>query len=223
MSRLLLALAVFIALHSVPAIPALRGRLIERMGRRPYLVAYSIVSTLVLGWLFFEALQTDYIELWEPAPWQAWITFLLAPIGLFLVLSGLISPNPFSVTLRRQTDRMGAIVRLTRHPVLWGFFLWATGHIAPNGDLRSLLLFGGFALFSLGGVAMQERRSRKRLGARWAALSEGTSLGFRNPLGIGWDAPVWLALAPTALAVALLLGGGHLAAFGVDPTALATS
>ncbi|MCV3768965.1 NnrU family protein [Rhizobium sp. TRM95796] len=222
MSRLILALAVFIALHSVPAIPALRGRLIERMGRRTYLVAYSIVSTLVLGWLFYEALQTDYIELWEPAPWQAWITFLLAPIGLFLVFSGLISPNPFSVTLRRQTDRMGVIVRLTRHPVLWGFFLWATGHIAPNGDLRSLLLFGGFALFSLGGVAMQERRSRKRLGARWAAFSEGTSLGFRNPLGIGWDAPVWLALGLTAFAVALLLGGGHLEAFGVDPMAMAT-
>lgn len=223
MIRLLLALAVFIALHSVPAIPTLRGRLVGKMGRRTYLVAYSIVSTLVLGWLFYEALQTDYIELWEPAPWQAWITFLLAPVGLFLVTAGLISPNPFSVTLRRQTGKMGAIVRLTRHPVLWGFFVWAIGHIGPNGDLRSLLLFGGFALFSLGGIAMQERRSRRRLGARWAAVSEGTSLGFRNPLGIGWDAPVWLALALIALAVALLLGGGHLTAFGVDPTALATS
>ena len=222
MTRLLLALSVFIALHSFPAIPALRGRLVGKMGRRTYLIAYSIVSTLVLGWLFYEALQTDYIELWEPAPWQAWTAFLLAPVGLFLVTAGLISPNPFSVTLRRQTDRMGAIVRLTRHPVLWGFFVWAIGHIAPNGDLRSLILFGGFALFSLGGVAMQERRSRKRLGARWTIVSKGTSLVLRNPLKIRWDASAWLAFALTTLTLALLLAGGHLETFGVDPMAMAT-
>ncbi|MCV3768694.1 NnrU family protein [Rhizobium sp. TRM95796] len=222
MIRLLIAFSVFIALHSVPAIPALRGRLIEKMGRRAYLIAYSVVSTLVLGWLFYEALQTDYIELWEPAPWQAWITLLLAPVGLFLVTAGLISQNPFSVTLRRQTDKVGAIVRFTRHPVLWGFFVWAIGHIAPNGDLRSLLLFGGFALFSLGGVAMQERRGRKRLGARWTIVSKGTSCVFRNPFNIRWDALARLAFALTVLTAALLLRGGHLETFGVDPMAMAT-
>ncbi|WP_137155604.1 NnrU family protein [Rhizobium sp. FKL33] len=223
MIRLLIAFSVFIALHSVPAIPALRGRLIEKMGRRAYLIAYSVVSTLVLGWLFYEALQTDYIELWEPTPWQAWITFLLAPVGLFLVTAGLISQNPFSVTLRRQTDKVGAIVRFTRHPVLWGFFVWAIGHIAPNGDLRSLLLFGGFALFSLGGVAMQERRSRKRLGARWNSMADGTSFFVCSPLAVRWDWPAWLALGVTTLLAAALIDGGHLLVFGVDPVTLATS
>jgi uncharacterized membrane protein len=228
MSGLIAAFALFIALHSIPAIPALRNRIIATIGRRTYLTLYSVVSTLVLVWLFWEALRTDYIELWEPAAWQAWVTIVAAPSGIFLVVAGLLSRNPFSVSVRQGDSDRGAIVEITRHPVLWGFLLWSAGHVVPNGDLRSLILFGGFAAFSLAGIVMLERRARRRLGEIWHRLAASTSiLPFAAVLGgrtrLRFDGAIAISLAVTALLVVWLLTGGHALLFGVDPLALATA
>lgn len=146
MNALALSLFTFVALHSVPAIPSLRSRLISQFGRKTYLVVYSLISTVLMIFVLKAALATDYVELWPVASWQVLLTVLLSPLGLFLVIAGLISPNPLSVTLRDEAS-MGAITSITRHPVLWGFILWSFGHLAPNGDLRSLILFGGLGLF----------------------------------------------------------------------------
>ena len=125
MTQFLLALVVFLALHMVPAIPALRARLVAWLGRRNYLLAYSLVSLLALGWLFHTALRLDYIPLWDAAPWQAWFPLVLTPLGFILLFAGLISPNPTSISLRKPDLAPGAITTITRHPVLWGFAFWA--------------------------------------------------------------------------------------------------
>jgi len=43
-TQFFLAIAVFLAAHVVPAATGLRGFLIARLGRRAYLVGYSLVS-----------------------------------------------------------------------------------------------------------------------------------------------------------------------------------
>jgi uncharacterized membrane protein len=222
MSGLLIVFLLFIALHSIPAIPSLREKIIGAIGRRTYLIVYSLVSTAVLIWLFYEALNTDYIELWQPEPWQAWVTLILAPVGLFFVLTGLISPNPFSISLRRSDGAPGAITTITRHPVLIGFLFWAIGHIVPNGDLRSAILFGGFALFSLGGIAMTERRSRKRMGDHGKGAVEKTSIVpfaacFRSPVDLRIDLSMIIGLVLSAMLTIWLLSGAHAEFFGADP------
>ncbi|CAN7657332.1 NnrU family protein [Rhizobium sp. LjRoot30] len=224
MSGMAAALALFIALHSIPAIPSLKARIIATIGRSPYLIAYSIVSTGVLIWLFYEALKTDYVELWSIAAWQVHLTFVAAPLGLFLVIAGLFSANPFSVTLRRDGSGKGAIVGVTRHPVLWGFFFWAAGHIPPNGDLRSLILFGGFGCFSLGGVLMAERRSRRKFGAAWKEMIANTSVLpmlaiATRPRSFRIDAIMLISAAATVAATIWLLHGGHAWLVGADPLA----
>jgi uncharacterized membrane protein len=142
MIGLVSALSLFVALHSLPAVPEVKARIVYVIGRPIYLAVYSVVSTVALVWLFYEALRVDYVELWSPALWEVRVALVAAPLGMFLVVAGLLSPNPFSVTLRRADNRAGAIVRVTRHPVLWGVLLWSAGHLVPNGDLRSLVLFG---------------------------------------------------------------------------------
>jgi hypothetical protein len=49
------ALAVFLAAHVIPASPGLRARLIDAMGRSTYLITYSILSLVLLGWLIVAA------------------------------------------------------------------------------------------------------------------------------------------------------------------------
>lgn len=224
MTGLFIAFALFVLLHSGPAIPAIRAGIIGRVGRPVYFAGYSTVSTALLVWLFYETLNTDYIELWEPARWQATATFILAPLGLFLVIAGLISFNPFSVTLRRETGAQGAIVNVTRHPVLWGFAFWALGHVLPNGDLRSLILFGGFAVFALGGIAMAERRARKRLGGDWQGTTKGSAIIPLQALLLRQcrfriDRPMLIGAIITAVTTLCLLHGGHALLVGTDPIA----
>lgn len=228
MFQLFLALVVFVALHSVPALSALRARLVALLGRRLYLVAYSLVSLASLAWVFYAALQIDTIPLWDPAPWQVWVTLVLTPIGIFLLLAGLFTPNPLSISVRRAGVVADGIVAVTRHPVLWGFMLWAASHIVPNGDLRSLVLFGALFLFALVGIPLTERRARKRLGEDWPALAATTSiLPFAAIIGgrarFRLDGPMLAALLLTVLIAAWLLSGGHAMLFGADPLALASA
>ena len=212
----------------VPAVPALRARLVAVMGRRAYLMVYSLVSLLTLAWLFHAALQLNFVPLWDPAPWQAWFPLILTPLALVLLLAGLTSPNPASITLRKPDLRPGAITTVTRHPVLWGFALWAGSHLVPNGDLRSLLLFGALLAFALLGMVITDRRARRRLGTHWADIARTTSaLPFAAALAgrtrLRFDRPLALGILISAALTAWLLLGGHAALFGADPLTMATA
>lgn len=226
MSQLFLSLIAFLLLHSIPALPPVRTGIIATIGRRTYLALYSIISTLLLAWVFHAALNTPYVELWEPAGSHAMVTLVLAPLGMFLVLAGLFSPNPASITFRHG-GRPGAVVAITRHPVLWGFLLWSGGHLLANGDLRSLILFGGLGLFSAAGFLMLDKRAKRRMNDGWPIFRHAHPLlplaiiaTRKNHLRI--DAPMALAFALTAGLTLWLLFGGHVLLFGADPLIMVT-
>ena len=42
--------------------------------------------------------------------------------------------------------------------MLWGIAIWATVHLINNGDLPSVLLFGGFLIYALGTMASANKR-----------------------------------------------------------------
>jgi len=223
MTSLLLALTVFILLHSVPAIRPLRASLVGFFGRRAYLIGYSVVSLATLLWVFQAAFTVDYIPLWDFQPWHAVAPIILSPIALWLVVAGLMSPNPLSVSVRNEA-KPGAITGVTRHPILWGFLLWSGSHVLANGDLRSLILFGGLALFSAFGIWISEKRARRKLGTDWAVAARGTSvipfaaiLSGRARLTV--DAPMLIAAIIAALLTLFLLTGGHALLFVADPIA----
>ena len=222
----LAALLCFFLFHAVPAQPAVRRRLVAMLGRRAYLAAYSVLSTLLLAWLIFAAWSAPYVPLWAPEPWQARIAVVLVPVGLFLAVSGAVSANPFSVTLTAapfDPERPG-IIALTRHPVLWGLFLWGLAHTMANGDAVGLILFGTLTVFAGTGTLIADRRVKRRLGLdEWSRLARGTSNLPLAALVTGkarWtgDRAQALGLAVSvAASLYLLFAGGHIALFGVDP------
>jgi uncharacterized membrane protein len=44
-----------------------------------------------------------------------------------------------------------------RHPQLTGFSLWAVAHLLVNGDLASIILFGGLLVWALAEIALINR------------------------------------------------------------------
>jgi len=225
MTNFLLAIFVFLLAHVVPPAPPVRSRLIALFGRRTYLFAYSFLSTVLLGWIIVAARHAPMVFVWYPAPWQALVPLVAMPIAFFLVAGGLAADNPASVTLRSRNGRQSAIVAITRHPVLWGFLIWALAHIPPNGDVVSLILFGAMALLALVGMVVLDRRARRRLGeAEWLALEARTSflplaaiIAGRARFKPDRAFLLWL-LAGVAFYLWFLLQG-HRLLIGVDPLA----
>ncbi|MBK1667850.1 hypothetical protein CKO28_07360 [Rhodovibrio sodomensis] len=220
MSEFALAAIVFLAAHSLPSIRPLRAWLRARLGPRGYALAFSVSSLGLLGWLLSAAVRAPYVALWAPPPWAFHLTLLLAPIGTVLVVAGLVRPNPLSIGFvsRGFDPARPGLAGISRHPVLWGFVVWAVGHLPANGDLVSVSLFAALGLFSLAGFWLVDRRHRRQLGAAdWRRLSARAPA---LPLARGWPRfqPVDAgALLLGALAAAALLGGLHLWLFGVDP------
>lgn len=150
-----------------------------------------------------------------PAPWQDWTALLAMVPACLLVMLGLGVPNPFSFDggdPSRFDPLRPRIVGLTRHPLLWALALWAATHLLANDDLAHLLLFGGFLVMALAGVAQLDRRARRQLGeAQWRRLAERSLTGWR-----GADA---LRLVGAVLLYwALLLA--HEAVIGLAPTGM---
>jgi uncharacterized membrane protein len=228
MTEFLAAIALFLVAHVVPPVPSVRRQLIAWFGERAYVLGYCVVSLAGVAWMIAAARRAPYLPLWDPAPWQALAPVSVMPLATWLLFAGLAEPNPLSVSLRRAGPKteLGPAAAVTRHPVLWAFLLWALSHIAPNGDVVSLILFGGMAVFALGGLVAVDRRARRRLGeARWLTLAAATSIvPFAAMLAGRACARVSLGLV---LSVVAALGAdlwfllqGHELLIGPDPLAL---
>ena len=224
MSAFLVSIGVFVGSHLILPIPAIRNRLIGVLGRRAYLFVYSLLSIGLIIWVVAEARQAPFVALWRQQPWNALVPLLLVPIAAWFLIAGLSQPNPLSISFRAGTNSAaGPIVRITRHPVLWAFFLWAASHVVANGDRVSLILFGGLGIFAIVGFKLVDLRSRRRLGdERWAELSASTSIipfaaVLTGRTQLAWTWQMTASAVAAAIATIWFVFEGHLRLIGADP------
>ena len=105
-------------------------------------------------------------------PVTKWIQLVITFIAFMLIVPGLLTPNPTSVRQEGQLEKPDAVrgmLRVTRHPFLWGVALWAAGHLMVNGDLASLILFGSLLVLAVLGTTSIDAKRRRALGATWEA------------------------------------------------------
>ena len=184
------AWAVFLLTHAIPVRPPARPWLVARLGQAGFGLAYSLLSVAVLAWLIGAAARAPHVDLWPRAEWQNHVTLMAMVLACLMLALAVGRPNPFSFG-GAQNDRfdpdLPGIVGLGRHPVLAALMLWSLGHVAPNGDLAHVLMFGGFAGFALLGMAMIDRRRRRELGAEvWRARLPTRTLGGMGIPRAGW-------------------------------------
>jgi len=104
------------------------------------------------------------------------------------------------------------ILRVTRHPFLWGVAIWALGHLVVNGDRASLILFGSLLVLALSGTSSIDAKRKRALGEAWDGFAAQTSnvpfaaiVAGRQQLMLG-EIGVWRILAAIAVYLALVLG-----------------
>jgi uncharacterized membrane protein len=178
MIELFAAATLLLATHYGISSTPLRDWLVGRIGERPYLVLYSLVALGALVWLIFAYRRAPYIELWTAPGWSAWLPLVVMPFALLLLVCGVSTMNPTAVgspdTLDQAEPARG-ILRVTRHPFMWGVALWALTHIVPNGDAAAVVLFGTFAALALLGTLLIDHKFRARRGPQWQRFAAMTS------------------------------------------------
>ncbi|HIJ63484.1 MAG TPA: NnrU family protein [Rhodospirillaceae bacterium] len=199
------ALAIFLATHSLPALPGWRARLVAAVGERRYLIGHSVVGSVTLLWLVAAALAAPYVELWTPPDWARWVPLTVMPLAMMLLVAGLTTANPYSLGRGRQgfDPAHPGIVAVTRHPVLWAAALWAAAHLAANGSLRAVVLFGMLGGFSVMGTRLFERRrgiSPDTSNLPFRAILEGRAT-LELSAGLLWRCLLGLALYVLLLAL----------------------
>jgi uncharacterized membrane protein len=75
----------------------------------------------------------------------------------------------------QKPDVVKGMLRVTRHPFLWGVALWAIGHLIVKGDAASIVLFGSLLALALFGTVSIDAKRRRALGAAWDAFAAQTS------------------------------------------------
>ena len=206
---LLLAAIFWIATHNGFAGTDIRTRLVGKIGEVGFRIAYAVTSVIAIMMLVQAWEAAVAIPLWS-AP--AWLRLILAAAMLpaFLFFAAGLLRNPTAVggeALAGQQAR--GIQRITRHPMLWSFALWALVHVIGNGDLASLIFFGTFAISAFLGMPSIDRKlaarapeAAARLRAETSIMPFGAILAGRNRLvlgEIGWLAPVLALLGWAAL------------------------
>ena len=205
LANLTAASVAFVGTHFALSHP-LRGALVRMLGAGGFAGVYSLVGLATFGWMVWAFRGAPQgIPLWDGSGALIWIVASLLPLVALALLLGSFRGNPALPDPRAaqglESKLPAHVFRVTRHPMMWGFALWALAHIlvAPTG--RTFVLAGAIGLLALVGAHLQDRKKDALIGASWRAWEARTSywprLGALGGIGIGlWAgaAVLWLAI-----------------------------
>ncbi|HTZ70953.1 MAG TPA: NnrU family protein [Acetobacteraceae bacterium] len=210
MGLLFVAAAIWIAAHVGIAGSAVRARIVGRIGDAWFRGVFSLLSLASIVFLCVAYRRAPLLALWSLPAWLVWILDVLMLPACVLLIAAVAAPNPTSVGQDKAMAREPAgVTRVTRHPMLWSFTIWALVHLLANGELGGVIFFGAFAVTSLVGMPSIDRKLAARDPVGWARLSAVTSIlpfgaiaAGRNrfvPAEIVWYVPaggfvLWAAL-----------------------------
>ena len=224
MAMLILASLIWLGLHIGVAGTGLRGMIAGRIGDQGFRGLFSVGSIAAIIFLVVSFNHAPRSSLWLAPEWLRWILAALMLPAAYLLLASFttVSLKPEDAGTRRGTAR--GVLRVTRHPMLWSFALWATVHILGNGELAATLFFGTFALTALAGMPSLDAKVARRNPTVWRQFSAETSLLPFGAILSGRNRLVWAELGwlvPLgALVLWLLLLFGHRHIFGGAPVRL---
>jgi uncharacterized membrane protein len=227
MTMLIAAAAAFFAIHLLVSGTRVRDAIVGAIGERPFLGLFSLASLGIIIWLVmaYNAAQAGpgNRALYDLGHVRD-LGIPIVALAFLLGVQGLLIRNPTAVQQDSAVGKKGVVrgvLRITRHPFLWGVVLWSGFHLLANGDVASVIFFGTFFVVALLGTFSIDAKLRRRLGSAWEPFAAKTSnipfgavVAGRNTLNIseslGWR--FWLALL---LFLIMLFAHPHL--FGVSP------
>lgn len=133
MELLSLGLILFLGVHLIPTVPALKASLIGSLGANPYKGLFSLVSAaglvlIVIGYAHAPAGP----RLFNPSS----TAIMIAPLAMVI-----------SFILLAAANMKTHIRAWIKHPMLLGVGIWALVHFLANGHAKAAVLFGAFLAY----------------------------------------------------------------------------
>jgi uncharacterized membrane protein len=177
LGSLVLGLAVFLGTHVFVSLRGARADVIARVGLPAYRGMFALVSLVglvLIIWGFGQYRAHEWIQVWSPPAFMRHIT---AGLMLFATIFFVAAFIPSHIKTR------------LKHPMLAGVKTWAFAHLLSNGDLGSILLFGGFLAWGVYARIAAKRRSDIRPAAEpagWANDALVLVVGVMVYLALGY-------------------------------------
>ena len=165
MTLMILGILLWSAGHLFPIFaPDRRADAVQRLGEGPYKGAFSVVALVAVVLMVVGYRQADFVNLWFPPAWTVHLNNLLMLVSVFLI---------------GAKHAKSSVKHYIRHPMLWGVVVWAVAHLMVNGDLASVVLFGGLLAWAV--VSMIGTNARD---GEWVRPPKGTTAGLVRHLVI---------------------------------------
>ena len=185
MLLLILGLVLFLGTHAFSMVRSQRATVVGQIGEGRYKLGYTALSLLglvLIGVGFHDYRLSGYIPVWDPPVWTRHLALTLVWLA-FVCLAAAYLP--------------GHIRAKAKHPMLLAVKIWATAHLLANGDLGSILLFGGFLAWA---VAARISAKRRALAPGAVVAQHGGAIaaphGWRNDiLALVIGTAVWFVFA----------------------------
>lgn len=178
LALLVLGVALFVAAHLLVRARAWRAALIGRCGKPLYrtLFALTVLAALALIAIGFSRYRAEeWVVLWQPPRGMSHLALALMLPAAILLFAAFLP---------------GHIAARTRYPALLAVKIWAFAHLTANGDLGSLVLFGGILAW-----AVMARVALKRNPDPAPALPAAAPGGWSNDaVAVGVGILVYLAV-----------------------------
>ncbi|MCW0197860.1 NnrU family protein [Sphingopyxis sp.] len=177
MSLLVVTGALFVGTHLALSHP-LRDGLARGLGERGFLIVYSVVAiaTFLLMVQAFRGLPP------EPPLWTVgdplWVIASLLVLFASILFMGSLIGNPALPAPGAAVSAQGAprgVFAITRHPMMWGFALWALAHGLVMPTPGQMALSAIIAFLALVGSAGQDAKKARLMGDAWRHWAARTS------------------------------------------------
>lgn len=202
--NLVAACLAFVGTHFVMSHP-LRAGMVGILGEKGFQGVYSLVSLATFAWmaLAFRAAPA-HTPLWTGFDDISWgIGSLVALVAMVLFAGSLMVRNPAlpmpGAEAAARAEPAG-VLKITRHPMMWGFALWGVSHLVAAPTARTLVLASAIVFLALVGSHLQDRKKEALMGEAWSAWESKTSYWPR------WSRLVSAGAGPWVVGTALWLG-----------------
>lgn len=200
LSELMAANLAFVGTHFAMSHP-FRAPLLKWLGETGFQIVYSIVSLAALAWVYFAFKAAPPSDL--PGSGEiGWIIATLLILPAMVLLSGSLAGNPAFPTPQAAAQALAepkGVFRVTRHPMMWGFALWALSHMVLFWSMRTMITAFAIGVLALVGAHMQDLKKQRLMGDAWVQWESKTSYWPR------WTALPGVGALPWAVGLILFV------------------
>lgn len=174
--ELVAANVAFVGAHFAMSHP-LRAPLVSLLKEGGFSAIYSLVSAATLFWVYIAYKAAPSADL-SGSGETGWIVASFLSLIAIVLWAGSFTGNPAMPTPKAAEQALAEpkhMFTVTRHPMMWGFALWAVSHIVLWTNWRSVITALAVGILALVGAHLQDRKKAALMGDAWAEWSSKTS------------------------------------------------